>query len=144
MHRQLLPHQSDAVNSIMNAINSQNISSMVISMPVGTGSTIVALEVFHRLYCNDKNKRTLFLLDYVQLCEQLRDNLLKESGDDVFRKQSVEIMTYQQFSETIDEKALSIFTGRYSYSQPLFHAVNRTEPCWKIALLSDKGSPLDF
>lgn len=57
MHRQLLPHQSDAVNSIMNAINSQNISSMVISMPVGTGSTIVALEVFHRLYCNDKNKR---------------------------------------------------------------------------------------
>lgn len=109
MHRQLLPHQSDAVNSIINAINSQNISSMVISMPVGTGSTIVALEVFHRLYCNDKNKRTLFLLGYVQLCEQLRDNLLKESGDDVFRKQSVEIMTYQQFSETIDEKALSIF-----------------------------------
>lgn len=109
MHRQLLPHQSDAVNSIMNAINSQNISSMVISMPVGTGSTIVALEVFHRLYCNDKNKRTLFLLDYVQLCEQLRDNLLKESGDDVFRKQSVEIMTYQQFTETLDEKALGIF-----------------------------------
>lgn len=101
--KQLLPHQYEAVNSIIEAIQTEKLKRFLISLPTGTADYTIILETCRILRQGARKSKFLFLTDRSELQEQLLESVRSDFGNDAAGT-TVKVMTYQRLGKNYSEQ----------------------------------------